>query len=285
MRIAFLIFLLLLLPILVSAEANVSIENKAKVCYNESLNSILEMQQSGFNIQRINDSFQELDSLYRSQNILDQKNQSHDFSMIMRYCDEIVQVRDLAFKTKDELEAYNKFYLENSQGINTSSADILVLEAKQEIMNERYEKVSPLIDQAYQDLINEKASSTALNLFYKTTSQTFMTVIYSIRYYLISGIILLIVLFLFFQRQISIFLIKRKLSNLNLRKKTLKNLIMKAQREYFSRGSLSEGNFAIKTKKLSELVRDIDSQIPLLEEQLARLTWRRKGDKYEKRKK
>ena len=51
---------------------------------------------------------------------------------------------------------------------------------------------------------------------------------------------------------------------------------MKTQREYFNEGSISEGTFNIKIKKLAELVRDIERQIPLLQEGLAKIDWENK---------
>ena len=45
---------------------------------------------------------------------------------------------------------------------------------------------------------------------------------------------------------------------------------MKIQKDYFQEGKIPEGEYNIKTKKYAELIRDIDRQIPLLQEELAK---------------
>ena len=44
--------------------------------------------------------------------------------------------------------------------------------------------------------------------------------------------------------------------------------MQKTQKEYFQKGSLSESGYQIRSKNFADLVRDIDRQIPLLEEKL-----------------
>jgi hypothetical protein len=46
---------------------------------------------------------------------------------------------------------------------------------------------------------------------------------------------------------------------------------MQCQKNYFQFGTLPEGEYNIKIKKYAELVRDIDRQIPLLQEEMAKL--------------
>lgn len=69
---------------------------------------------------------------------------------------------------------------------------------------------------------------------------------------------------------------ERKIQNLEMRKKTLKGLIMKTQGDYFNSGNMSESAYEIRTKKFAEIVRDIDRQIPLLQEELVKIG-RKKG--------
>jgi hypothetical protein len=152
----------------------------------------------------------------------------------------------------------------------------MVNEADQEMKNERYEKVEPLIDKTYTEIINLKSQQTTLNLFYETTTRSVGKIIYKNRYIILSVVLLLIVFFFIYKKAIYKWILQRKINNLELRKKTLKDLIMKTQREYFNEGSISEGTFNIKIKKLAELVRDIERQIPLLQEGLAKIDWENK---------
>jgi len=140
-----------------------------------------------------------------------------------------------------------------------------------------------LINDAYEKAIELKASATALNLFYKTTTRSIKT-FFSENWKYLAGIIICIILFYFiFRKKIYVWMIKRKIERLEFRKNVIKNLIKKTQREYFSEGKMSEGIFNIKTKKFAELIRDIERQIPLLQESIAFAL--RKNKKQEKRRK
>lgn len=81
---------------------------------------------------------------------------------------------------------------------------------------------------------------------------------------------------LLFQTQIRKRIIKAKIKKLELKEKTLRGLVMQTQKDYFHSGKMSEGMYSIRTNKFAELIRDIERQIPLLKEELARAE-RRKG--------
>ena len=51
---------------------------------------------------------------------------------------------------------------------------------------------------------------------------------------------------------------------------------MNVQKDYFQYGKIAEGEYNIKTKKFAELIRDIDRQVPLMQEELAKLNRTRK---------
>ncbi|MCD6476788.1 MAG: hypothetical protein J7K26_01310, partial [Candidatus Aenigmarchaeota archaeon] len=70
---------------------------------------------------------------------------------------------------------------------------------------------------------------------------------------------------------IKIYLIKRKIEILESEKNTLKKLIANTQRDYFEKGILSDVDYHIKIHKFGELIRDIDRQIPLLKEEIAKI--------------
>ena len=265
-----------------STNESISMENSALLCLNESEQSLLQLQTEGFSVLRVNDTLKQLEELLNAQLLLKEKKKVTDFSLVLQYCKDISSVKALAFKSRDDLDALKKFYNEsfgldiNSNIINTSKIDSMINEADQEMKNERYEKIGPLIDKTYTEIINLKSQQTTLNLFYETTTRSVGKIIYKNRYIILSVVLLLIIFFFIYKKAIYKWILQRKINNLELRKKTLKDLIMKTQREYFNEGSISEGTFNIKIKKLAELVRDIERQIPLLQEGLAKIDWENK---------
>jgi len=273
------IFLLLVSIITISSNAEetsvknqTAVEQQAGICLNESIQFMKEMQENDFKINRINESLRQAQNLFNSQNVLKEKNKTYDFSLVLPYCDEIKMIRDSAFEARYEYEAFLKFYNESiTSGMNTTNIELIISEIILEFQNERFEQVKPLVEKAYGETISVKSSYTALNIFYKATTKGIKQFFVDNWIYLCTAIIMITILFVVFRRPIMKQQIRRKIKALQLRKKTLKNLIMDTQRDYFTKGSVSEGIYNIRTKKFADLIRDIDRQIPLLEEEYIKL--------------
>jgi hypothetical protein len=280
-KIFFLILLIILTNLLIinAAESNLTSEQKAIICLETSKQTFLDLKNANFSTQRVGDNLKKLQQIFDAQVVLKEKKSKYDFSQVTQYCEEIKKIKEDAFQSRDDLIALRRFYEELIEGINSSSIDLIIEEAKLEMSNERYEKVGPLIDRAYKEIITLKSKNTTFNLVYETASKTVGKVLYNARYYILSGILLIIFLLIVYKKTISRWIIQKKIKRLELRKTSLKKLLMDTQRDYFSKGSISEGIFNIKTKKLGELVRDIERQIPLLQEQLAKLSWGREVKK------
>jgi hypothetical protein len=248
-----------------------SVKEKSELCLNESVEIISEMQGAGFGIQKVSDLFKVANDLYEGQQALKENNRSYDFSNVLPYCEEIIKVREDAYLARDEFNALRKIYDESfSEGkINTSSVDVIIAEIENEIETERYEKVPVLIDKAYSEMVDVQARYTTLNVFYENTARGFKNFIKKNWIVLVSFFSLLVVLYLIYRTTISKIILRRKIEQFELRKKTLKEILQETQKEYFQDRKISEGTFNIKSKKIAEMIRDIDRQIPLLNEELA----------------
>ncbi|MEN9626683.1 MAG: hypothetical protein RL557_1011 [archaeon] len=253
-------------------EKNVNVEQQAAECINQSRAIFIELDSSGFSTQRINDSLKEIEQLYLAQIILKEKKSKTDFSIILPYCNDIKVLREGAFRARDEFIALERFYNESFEpSVNTSSIEVLLNQIRYEITSERYERVDTLIDQAYKEIITVQSSNTALNLFYKTTQRTIKDFIIKHKYLLVFLFAGSIILFYVYHKPFQRWYIGRKIIALDVRKKTIKKLIANTQREYFEDGTLSEAVYSVRIRKFAELIRDIDRQIPLLQEDLERL--------------
>jgi hypothetical protein len=230
------------------------------------------MHENNFSIQRINESFKQAESLYNSQILLGTQNKSTDFSLVIPYCDEIKIIKDTAFEARYEFEAFLIFYNESiTRQMNSSSIELIISEIHEEFTSERYENVKPLVEKAYQETISVKSSYTSLNVFYKATTKSLKQFFIDNWVYIASVIVFILLILIIFRRPFLKYRLKRKISYLQLRKTTLKELIMRTQEGYFNKGNVSEGTYNLRTKKFADLVRDIDRQIPLLEEEYIKL--------------
>jgi len=266
----FLFFIPLVLSL--SNEQNISVEEQAKICLNESEVILNELMSENFSVLRVNDTFIQGKNLYDAQILLKEKNRNHDFSLVLPYCNEIKLINKKAIESRDEFFALKKFYSEiDVEEMNTSSIDEIILEIENETRDERYENVKPLIDKAYDEILNVKADYITSNIFYNVVARNLKQFFYENWIYFIFSLGILFLLFLIYKNTISRIIINRKIYRLEIRKKNLTNLIKEAQYEFFSKGKISEGTYNIRVKKFAELVRDINRQIPLLKESLFKL--------------
>lgn len=259
-----------------SSTTNITAEQQAADCLNSSHEYLTLLENQNFSTNRVNDTIKEAENLYSAQIILKQKLRSYDFSLISSYCEDIQKIFQGALSSRDEFAALIKFYNSTlSKEMNTSSVDIMIIQITDEIKNERYENVPPLIDKTYQEIIDTQSSQTTLNLFYQTTSRG-LKVFFERNWKVISIIVaILLILFLIYRMQIIKWMLKRKIAKLELRKKTIKELIMRTQKDYFEKGKMSEVMYSVRTKKFAELMRDIERQIPLLQEELAKVEYKK----------
>jgi hypothetical protein len=264
----------------VFAEENLTDYQKSVACLSESNTIYNELNNSGFSIVRVNDTLTQAQNMFDAQKVLDERAKPYDFGLVIPYCEEISQLKESAFESRDEFTALLKFYNESlNEDMDTSSVDVIIKNIENEIESERYEKVRPLVDDAYEKIINVKSEHTTLNLFYRTTTRTLKDFFYENWIYLILGFVALFILFFVYKNTIFQVIIKKKIKNLERRKKVIKDLIRKTQKQYFDHGKMSEGNYNIRVKKFAELIRDIDRQIPLLQESLIKILKKKKEDK------
>jgi len=259
---------------------NASLELNASLCINDSYKIMDKLSGEGFAVKRINDTIKSAEQVFAAQITLKSKARNYDFSPIIVSCDEIKSLSEDAFKARDEISSLMKFYEDSiTEKMNSSSIDAVILEIQGEMKDERYEKVAPLVDKAYSEIINVQSAYTALNVFYQSTA-TGIKAFFGAKNRLFQipnwAVILIfaalfLVTYFIYRIKISIWILNRKIEKLKIRKGTIKNLVMKTQKDYFQTGRISEGDYNIKVKKFAELIRDIDRQIPLLQEELAKL--------------
>ena len=261
-------------------DVNASLEKNASECLNSSRVTMNLMASEGFSIARVNDTLKQAELTFAVQVSQKAKAKPYDFYSIIIYCNDIKKIYDSAVVARDEINSLLKFYNESViKGMNTSSIDAILREIDNEMRDQRYEKVSPLIDKAYSEIINVQSSYSALNVFYANTAKGFKAfllaknTLFQIKniYVILILLAILIFLYLLYRIKIQKALLHTKMDKLQIRKKTIKELVMKTQRDYFQFGKISEGDYNIKVKKFAELIRDIGRQIPLIQEQLAKL--------------
>jgi hypothetical protein len=270
------VLVLCILIILVSSASALAASNitkqDAEYCLNISRQSMDELSDNNFTVQKINDTLRIALDVFSAQEI----QKTADYSFVISSCNEIVDTKALAYESKDLLYTLEKDYSSFKEKVakykvDTSSIDSMMDTARQDFQSERYAEFKEELSEIESKMTESEASATTLNLFYNTTVTTLGSFILANYIVLLSILAVLLVSFFIYRFELRKIMIQKKIKNLKLEKKVLKRLIQKSQKDYFTKGSLSEAAYHIRLRRFVEMVRDIDRQVPLLEEELAKV--------------
>jgi hypothetical protein len=272
-------FVLVFLICFVQAEEfNLTEKEQATLCLTESEQIINELASMNFSIQRVNDTLSVAYDFYDSQNLLEMNRRSSDYTLVIEKCDEIVAIKEKAIQARDEYASLVNYFNEVVEdGVNTSVIDAQFLEIETEIKNERYEKALPLIVEGYDVIGNAQAEYARQNLI-TNAAKGFRDFVFENWKVILIVLAVLLVFFLILRKALITWWLNRKLDTLKNRKEVLKKLVADTQREYFQSQKISEIDYEIRSKNFAELIRDINRQIPLIEEKLLKS---KKADKKE----
>ncbi len=260
------VFILVLL--LVSVVSGYTLE-EVKNMINESEQDMLKMKEDGIPITRYNDTLLLIKDLLKAQEVIIENNGTPNFDLIVEKVDELKDLKSEAYRARDELRAL-EFTINQTNDIDLTEVMELYDRAKTEFNNERYEECLKLIEKTYDKISELEALQTKVKAFYEATT-TGITHFVRSRWKEIASLILVIVIgYLTLHKKVEEILIKRKIKSLELRKKAIRKLIAKTQRDYFEKGKMSETTYHIRVKKYGELMRDVNRQILLLREELAK---------------
>jgi hypothetical protein len=247
---------------------------------------ISELSSEGFNIQRVNDTYKAAKQIFDSQ-IENQKDENRrDYTLVIKYIDEIFELNDQAYVAKDEIEYVYILYndiKEKAPQIDLSEAETLLEEMEFEYENEVYDKAYELAKQAYAKLVELEGKYTALNLAYQATTKTIKNFFKDNWLVILILIIVGTILYTIFRNRIIYFRTKHRIKMLEKEAKVLESLIKNAQEGYFETGTLSEASYRVRLKKFSELTRDINRKLPLLREELVKRKGGKIGKTFEER--
>lgn len=265
-----LLFLAIFLSIsYVSAESNASLQTKSNLA--KAQKCIDEMIALKIPTSRVNETFQETAQLYGAQSSLENQQKKADYTLINENTLEICKVKETAIKAQDELNIFNEKYLLTSKETNLSSIEQDYKEIQKSFEEERFEDTLQLIQKGYGFLSEVEASQTAVKLFYKTTTTTVKTFLIENWKKILIIALAVVILLIAFWRTIRRLRIKMKLYNLEMKEKSVNQLIKKMQYDYFEKKTLSETEFKVKMEKFKNIIRDIKRQVPALKEQLIKI--------------
>lgn len=241
-------------------DSNESVQ--ASYLINDANLCVENMVARGIGINRVGEILNETLQAYSAQVALEVQGRTANYKNINDKMIEVCSIKENAFKAQDELFVFNDSYSKTSTQINLSGMDKEYDDVIKSFNEERFEDTISLIDTAYDKLSELQASQTALKMFYSATTRNLKQFFEENWKSLSIGIITFTILLIIFWRAIKRYVLKHKLNNLNLRRKSIEALIKKTQIAYFKTKIMSETEFRVKINTFKEMIRSIDAKIP-----------------------
>jgi hypothetical protein len=155
--------------------------------------------------------------------------------------------------------------------VNLSKAIEMLSEAEKELLDGRFSEAQKIAANAYGEIDSAEAERVRQNTVFESARRNIENFIYENWQNILIVALTIMVLGFVFQKQIRRFLVNAKISSLISEKKTYEDMIKRTQRGYFESGNINELTYHIKIKKYSDLIRNVNRQIPLLKEELKKI--------------
>jgi len=225
------------------------------------------MKADGLPIVKYNDTLTLARQIFEAQLLLEKSGRNPDYSLVYEKIEELKEIRIKAYRALDELKAL-ELTINQTKGIDLAPVLDLYAQAKDEFESERYDECLKLIDKTYEKISELEALRTKMKAFYEATSRSILGFLNEKKVEICSGILVSLAGFILTYNRVMCWVIERRIESLERRKKSIKKLIAKTQKEYFEDGKIGETTYHVRIKKFGELIRDINRQIPLLKEEL-----------------
>jgi tetratricopeptide (TPR) repeat protein len=226
-----------------------------------------EMVSRNLSVTRYNDTLVVAKQVYNAQMVLEKTGEKPDYSFVQEKITEMNDIKVKAFRTLDELSAL-KLTIEQTADVNKSVVQDIYAQANVEFESERYEEALKLIDKAYEKISELEAIEAKLRAFYEATSRGIAGFLQEWWKELIITISIIVAIVVLTYNKIICKTLERRIRNLEARKQSIRKLIADTQKDYFESGKIPEETYRIRTKKYAEFIRDINRQIPLVQEEL-----------------
>ena len=236
----------------------------------ESEEIIREMNRSNIPTQRVSDLYERANESYVTQLERNRSGKESDYSMVLNTVEQIEEIRTEAFRTKDQLDILRSRIkeLNKSRDLNLSGAREELEEAEIEYRDERFERSRENIDLAYQEISEAQSAVTQAQAFASATRDKFQTFLINNWKKLSATLVILSALFYLLYKEYRIYSLEKKKQNLKQKREVIQNLTSEAQEEYFQENDMAESAYNTRTDKYGEMIRDINRQIPLIDEDL-----------------
>jgi len=170
-----------------------------------------------------------------------------------------------AFEIRDLIRVA-ELRMEEIEQINlpTSSIQEIISRAKTEFNEERFSNAHTILNKIEPAIDEIESENTFVKTIYRAGKETTTNFIKDhIITILLTSILIIVILLLSYNR-IIIKILNNKVYDMNIEKQVLKNLIKKAQTDYFTNKTIPQHTYKIKINKYRESMQQIKEQLPVI---------------------
>ncbi len=233
--------------------------------------SMAKLKKAGLPSLRAQDSYMLGQQWFEGQAAIESAGGRPDYGFAAQQAAAVNSIVQGMFSANDELYALATRFNSTEQGVNLTIARQLQSQAGAELADGRSEEAVALVGKANDAISAAESDFSRSNTLLESARKNIEGFLQdNWQNILITSAAAIIVLAVF-QRQIRRLIITARMKALASEKAVLEGMIKGVQRDYFEKGSMNELSYRIKTKKFSELIRNINRQVPLLKEELKKV--------------
>jgi hypothetical protein len=233
--------------------------------------SVARMREAGLPYLRANDLLEIAQQWYDGQTAIELSGTTPDYTFSLQKVSEILAIEQNSFAVDDDLKALLVRMQGADKDANLLSANSLMAQAAQEFRDGRIEEAKTLINQAYDDVSNAESEAVHSRTMVESTRKNIETFLEENWRPILAAVLGVLVFSFVFQKQIRRFLLNAKLRSVMREREVIASMLRTLQKDYFEKKTMSELTYHVKTKKYSDIARNINRQVPLLKEELKKV--------------
>lgn len=264
------ICLLSLITLLSVGFALAQTSGEAEKGLKDAKDAIQEMESKNLSTQEVKDIYRRANRSYQNQLALNRSKRPTDYSTVIELTNSITEIRDEAIRVKDKLvvlESQLKQAQKDSNA-NLTEAEQSFKTTEEEFEAGRYEEAEEGIENTYTKISEARSAATQAQTLYESRQDELKQFFEENYLEVIVGLLIILILSYVGHRELRIYKLKKKKEQLRLRRNVLQELTGETQRKYFEKGEISKTVFESRTDKYSDMIREIEEELPVLDEKL-----------------
>lgn len=204
------------------------------------------------------------------QQLLNKENKiRYNYAKVLEQVKLIEERKNLTFLVMDQITLLDQKISElNIKEFNFTEIFEAQKQIKEKFDKEQIDEITPIIDDTSARIDQIQLETTRFRTFLKASQQNMISFVKRNKFGVTFAMLVLFILIWIAYNETIIIILKRKIEDYKTEQEVLKDLIKKAQKDYYQEGSVTKSIYEIKNQKYEEKQLQIKEQLPVLETNL-----------------